>query len=60
VESWILGGKGDAPPPGNFAGWVIVNYDMLGKRLEELKRLSWTGLVFDEAHHLKNHQSQRS
>lgn len=60
VECRILHGKGDAPLPKDFAGWVIINYDMLGKRLEELKRLPWCGLVFDEAHYLKNHQSQRS
>ena len=60
VECRILHGKGDAPLPKDFAGWVIINYDMLGKRIEELKRLPWCGLVFDEAHYLKNHQSQRS
>ena len=60
VECRILGGKGDVPLPSDFAGWVIINYDLLGKRLEELKRLPWCGLVFDEAHYLKNHQSQRS
>ena len=60
VECRILHGKGDASLPKDFTGWVIINYDLLGKRLPELKRLAWRGLVFDEAHYLKNHQSLRS
>ena len=32
------------------ARWTVINYDLLGKRLPELKRLAWRGLVFDEAH----------
>jgi SWI/SNF-related matrix-associated actin-dependent regulator 1 of chromatin subfamily A len=40
--------------------WVIVNYDILGKHIEELDRRQWAGLVFDEAHYLKNHTSARS
>jgi SNF2 family DNA or RNA helicase len=60
VECRILYGKGDAPLRKDFTGWAIINYDMLGRRVDELKRLSWCGLVFDEAHYLKNHHSQRS
>jgi SWI/SNF-related matrix-associated actin-dependent regulator of chromatin subfamily A-like protein 1 len=48
------------PPPRGFAGWVVVNYDVLGRHLAALAALPWTGLVFDEAHYLKNHTSQRS
>ncbi len=40
--------------------WVIVNYDILGKHIDALARRPWAGLVFDEAHYLKNHRSARS
>jgi SNF2 family DNA or RNA helicase len=50
----------DAPPAPGWSGWVVVNYDILGRHLEALSALPWTGLVFDEAHYLKNHTSQRS
>jgi SWI/SNF-related matrix-associated actin-dependent regulator 1 of chromatin subfamily A len=39
---------------------VIVNYDILSKHMETLTRVPWAGLVFDEAHYLKNHTSARS
>jgi SWI/SNF-related matrix-associated actin-dependent regulator 1 of chromatin subfamily A len=40
--------------------WVIVNYDILSKQMDTLGRVPWAGLVFDEAHYLKNHTSTRS
>lgn len=40
--------------------WVIVNYDILGKQMDTLGKRDWGGLVFDEAHYLKNHTSNRS
>ena len=40
--------------------WVIVNYDLLSKHIDVLNRVQWAGLVFDEAHYLKNHTSARS
>ena len=40
--------------------WVIVNYDILGKHIDTLGTRRWAGLVFDEAHYLKNHTSNRS
>ncbi len=40
--------------------WVIVNYDILGIFVDVLARVTWTGIIFDEAHFIKNHQSQRS
>jgi len=43
-----------------FSGWVIVNYDILGKRLDDLMSIEWKGILFDEAHYLKNHTSQRN
>ena len=40
--------------------WTIVNYDILPKHVGALGRVPWAGLVFDEAHYLKNHTSARS
>ena len=40
--------------------WAIVNYDILSKHIDALARRPWAGLVFDEAHYLKNHRSIRS
>lgn len=49
---------GPAPPPEpGYAGWVVINYDILGKH--PLQAHAWSGLVFDEAHYLKNYKSQR-
>ena len=47
-------------PSTNFRDWVIINYEILGKHLKGLLAFDWKGIVFDEAHYLKNHQSQRS
>ncbi len=58
AESVIVG---PAPlPPTTHQGWIIVNYEILGKNLERLLAFDWKGVVFDEAHYLKNYQSQRS
>ena len=52
---------GPAPlPPTDHRGWIIVNYEILGKNLDKLLEFDWKGVVFDEAHYLKNYQSQRS
>jgi SWI/SNF-related matrix-associated actin-dependent regulator 1 of chromatin subfamily A len=52
---------GPGPVPASaFRGWVIVNYDILARHVDALRALAWAGLVFDEAHYLKNHTSQRS
>ncbi len=52
---------GPAPLPAiEFQDWIIINYEILGKHLEGLLAFDWKGIVFDEAHYLKNHQSQRS
>ena len=47
-------------PSTDFQDWVIINYEILGKHLEGLLAFKWKGVVFDEAHYLKNHQSKRS
>lgn len=52
---------GPAPLPiKDHNDWVIINYELLGKNFETLLEYDWRGVVFDEAHYLKNHQSQRS
>jgi len=51
--------EGGAEIP-DTSGWVIVNYDILGKHAHALCQRPWAGLVFDEAHYLKNHKSARS
>ncbi len=58
TEPYIVG---PAPlPPTDYDGWVIINYEILGKNLDKLLEFDWKGVVFDEAHYLKNYQSQRS
>ena len=47
------------PGPG-YRGWVVINYDILKNHHAALVRVPWGGLIFDEAHYLKNHTSQRS
>jgi SWI/SNF-related matrix-associated actin-dependent regulator of chromatin subfamily A-like protein 1 len=42
------------------AQWIVVNYDILAAHLERLLAIAWRGIAFDEAHYLKNHDSQRS
>jgi SWI/SNF-related matrix-associated actin-dependent regulator 1 of chromatin subfamily A len=34
--------------------WVIVNYDLLRKEADRLHAIPWAGVVFDEAHFIKN------
>lgn len=47
-------------PTREFRGWLIINYDIVKKHLAKLCEIPFVGFVFDEAHYLKNHQSQRS
>src|SRR5262245_3758971 len=56
----ILVLDGGTAVPERLPTWTIVNYDILARHLEALGRASWAGLVFDEAHYLKNHTSARS
>jgi SWI/SNF-related matrix-associated actin-dependent regulator of chromatin subfamily A-like protein 1 len=58
AETHIVG-PSPLPPP-DFSSWVVINYDILGKHLEGLSQFNWSGMVFDEAHYLKNYRSQRS
>lgn len=56
----VLNGATTTTIPCGFGGWVVVNYDLLGKQISALTAIAWAGIVFDEAHYLKNHTSQRS
>jgi SWI/SNF-related matrix-associated actin-dependent regulator 1 of chromatin subfamily A len=58
-DASILLIEGAAPVP-LTAEWVIVNYDILGRHVDNLLHVAWAALVFDEAHYLKNHTSARS
>jgi len=64
AEIQILGGSrknGAAPASGlPEQGWVILNYDILRKHQDDLLAICWAGMIFDEAHYIKNHKSQRS
>ena len=56
----ILVLEGGNAVPERFPEWTIINYDILARHLEALARATWAGIVFDEAHYLKNHTSARS
>ncbi|MFC6357321.1 DEAD/DEAH box helicase [Luethyella okanaganae] len=65
VERWtphrratVIHGDGDTLDA--FADVVVVNYDVLDRHLAWLGTLGFGGMVVDEAHFIKNLQSQRS
>lgn len=65
VEQWtpqrrvtVIHGDGDDIDA--FADVFIVNYDILDRHLSWISRLGFQGMVVDEAHMIKNTQSQRS
>jgi len=43
-----------------FADVVIVNYDVLDRHIGWLRTMGFKGMVVDEAHFIKNRESQRS
>lgn len=45
---------------GDPADVVIINYDMLKKRSEDLVAIGAKSIVFDESHYLKNGKAQRT
>ncbi|WP_306893226.1 DEAD/DEAH box helicase [Agromyces albus] len=51
---------GDGETLDAFADVVIVNYDVLDRHMAWLSTLGFKGMVVDEAHFIKNLQSQRS
>lgn len=49
-----------------FAQWasqqsvILTTYDVLARDAQFLKDVAWTGIVADEAQHLKNHRTKRA
>jgi superfamily II DNA or RNA helicase len=65
VEMWTPSRKatvvqGDGANLDGFADIVIVNYEILDRHVGWLGDLGFRGMVVDEAHFIKNKQSQRS
>ncbi|MGN6325500.1 DEAD/DEAH box helicase [Pseudolysinimonas sp.] len=65
VEKWtpkrvatIVNGDGDDIDA--FADIVIVNYEILDRHVAWLSRRGFKGMIVDEAHFIKNKESQRS
>lgn len=65
VEHWtpqrrvtVIHGDGADIDP--FADVFVVNYDILDRHLSWISRFGFKGMVVDEAHMIKNMQSQRS
>lgn len=65
VEQWtpqrrvtVIHGDGDELDA--FADVFVVNYDILDRHLSWISRFGFRGMVVDEAHMIKNTQSQRS
>lgn len=65
VEQWtpqrrvtVIHGDGDDMDA--FADVFVVNYDILDRHLSWISRFGFKGMVVDEAHMIKNVQSQRS
>ncbi|WP_395243552.1 DEAD/DEAH box helicase [Agromyces sp. MMS24-K17] len=65
VERWtphrratVIHGDGDTLDA--FADVVVVNYDILDRHMSWLSTMGFRGMVVDEAHFIKNLQSQRS
>ncbi len=65
VERWtpqrrvtVIHGDGDDMDA--FADVFVVNYDILDRHLSWISRFGFRGMVVDEAHMIKNTQSQRS
>ena len=56
-EAQILSGK---KPFEITSDVVIINYDILDSWVEPLVDLNAKGIVFDEAHYIKNHEAKRS
>jgi len=65
VEKWIPQRTatvvyGDGDDLDAFADVVIVNYEVLDRHVAWLSRRGFKGMVVDEAHFIKNKESQRS
>ena len=53
-DIWVLPLFGDRKP------WALLNSEYNEQHVDNLLRVPWAALVFDEAHYLKNHTSARS
>lgn len=65
VEKWIPGRRatvvhGDGGELDAFSEVFIVNYDILDRHVGWLSKFDFRGMVVDEAHFIKNRESQRS
>lgn len=65
VERWTPNRRvtvihGDGDDIDAFADVFVVNYDILDRHLSWISRFGFQGMVVDEAHMIKNVQSQRS
>jgi SWI/SNF-related matrix-associated actin-dependent regulator 1 of chromatin subfamily A len=49
----IEGQRGHFPRPGEVE-WVVLNYDLLSFRLEQIKAFRFASVIFSEAHKLKS------
>lgn len=56
----VLSGRASGQPFGTGDFFVVVNYDILPHRIDQLAKVNWDMVVFDEAHYLKTVESQRS
>ena len=59
-EEVVVVDRKTAVPKDGYAGWVVLNYDIIKKNLTALGKLAFTGFIFDEAHYLKNYKAQRT
>lgn len=65
VERWTPGRRvtvisGDGDDIDAFSDVFVVNYEILDRHIGWLQQLGFRGMVVDEAHFIKNLQSQRS
>ncbi|MDJ1369842.1 DEAD/DEAH box helicase [Gulosibacter molinativorax] len=65
VERWTPGRRatvisGDGNDVDAFSDVFIVNYEILDRHIGWLRKIGFRGMVVDEAHFIKNLQSQRS
>jgi SNF2 family DNA or RNA helicase len=47
-------------PLGIDADILVLNYDILASRVQQLLNIDFLGIVFDESHYLKNYKAKRS
>ena len=65
VDKWIPGRRvtvvhGDGSDVDAFSDVFVVNYDILDRHVGWLSKFDLRGMVVDEAHFIKNRESQRS